>query len=546
MRKSYFLLLLLSAVFSACNFKRQEADIVLYNATVYTIDDQESVEQAIAIKDGKIVAVGKDRDILNNFRYSESIDCKKQFIYPGFIDAHCHFQGYAQMLDQVDLVGCKSYDELVSRVVEFAKQHPNKKVIQGRGWDHTDWPGKEWPNKSKLDELLPDVAVVLFRIDGHSLLVNQKAFDLAGVTPSTRIEGGIIEVKDGALTGVVKENANDVFTALAPAYSYPEELALYKKAEKNLIEMGLTALVDAGLSLKSITRLDSIYREADLQIFLNAMASDLPENFSYFAANKAINQDRFAVHGFKFYLDGSLGSRSACLKKDYHDNPGNKGVLTLTVSDFEEKLKRVKAMGFQAHTHAIGDSANRVALQSYAAALGGVNDLRWRIEHAQVVDSTDFMWFKNYSIIPSVQPTHATSDSKWAEDRLGQPRIRYAYAYKYLVEQLGIIALGTDFPVESPDPLATFVASVARKNMQLLPEGGFYPEQGLDRMQTLKGMTIWAALSVKWEDKLGSIEKGKYANLVVLDKDILKASEADLVKTKVAQTWVAGRLVYKR
>ncbi len=542
--KSYSFLLILLGFLSSCHFKHSEADLVIYNATVYTLDETNSVEQAIAIKDGKIVAIGKDRDILNNFRYTESIDAKQQFIYPGFIDAHCHFVGYGLGLQNVDLRGCKSFSEVLQRLKTFAAANPGNTWIVGRGWDHTDWPGKQWPNKDSLDILFPNRPILFHRVDGHSALVNQAALTAAGITSTTKIEGGVIDVVNGKLSGLIKENTVDVITRIIPKPTEEQLLQALLKAQKKCFEVGLTTVDDAGLDKNTLLTLQKLYAAKKLDMRMYAMASDLQENFDYFRKNGPIKSESFNVHAFKFYADGSLGSRSACLCKPYHDATNEYGLLTTHPDSLRKRLQILNEMNFQACTHAIGDSANRSMLQLYGEVLGGSNDKRWRIEHAQVVVPEDFHWFQQYNIIPSVQPTHATSDAKWAADRWGEERMSGAYAYKELLKQNGIIALGTDAPVEDIDPLYTFYSAVFRKNAAGEPQNGFLSTNALTRLEALKGMTLWAALSNHEENVKGTIEKGKFADLVFLDRDLLKAAENDVLKAKVTRTVVGGKVMF--
>lgn len=539
-------ILAILAFFTSCHFKQSEADLVVYNAVIYTMDESSTVKQAMAIKDGKIVAMGADRDILNNFRYSESIDAMQQPIYPGFIDAHCHFVGYALGLQNVDLRACKSYSEMIARVKTFAAQNPNAKWIVGRGWDHTDWPGKQFPTKDSLDILFPNTPLLLHRIDGHAALVNQAALDLAKISAGSIIKGGVIEIKSGKPSGLIMENAVDSISKLIPKPTEAELLSALKKAQKKCFEVGLTTVDDAGLDNETLLALAKIYKDKKLDMRMYAMASDLPTNFDYFEKKGAIKGDWFNVHAFKFYADGSLGSRSACMRHPYHDAPGQSGIMTISSDELKGKLARIDAMGFQACTHAIGDSANHQVLKLYAEQLKGGNDKRWRIEHAQVVSKEDLELFKNYTIIPSVQSTHATSDSKWAAERLGGERIKDAYSYKELLAQNGWVALGTDFPVEDINPLNTFYSAVFRKTNSGEPSNGFLMDNALSRQQALYGMTLWAAMSNKEENVKGTLEVGKYADFVILDKDLLKAEEKAVLKTRVVRTVVGGKTVFQK
>ncbi len=414
----------------------------------------------------------------------------------------------------------------------------------GRGWDQNDWTVKEFPDRTKLDSLFPDVPVFLMRIDGHAALVNETALKLAGITPQTKVVGGECVVKNGKLTGLLIDNAVDLVKAKVPEpdAKYVREMLL--EAQKNCFAVGLTTVDDAGLSHQKIHTIDSLQQKGELLMRIYAMVMYDDENVAFYKQHGKYKTDFLNVRSFKVYADGALGSRGACLKESYADQHDHFGMLLHPADSFPYYARTSHDLGFQMNTHCIGDSASAWLLRSYAEVLKGKNDLRWRIEHAQVVDASDVKFFGDYSIVPSVQPAHATSDMYWAGDRLGPQRVKDAYAYETLLQQNGWLATGSDFPVENINPLYGFYAAVARKDRKGFPERGFQTENKLSRVQALRGMTIWAAKSNFEEGEKGSIEKGKFADFVILDRDIMKVSEDSLRDVSVVSTYIQGRNVF--
>lgn len=545
--KKIFLIITLAisaCCLSSCGIQKEEVDLIVHNGTVYTVSEGFDIKKAFAVKDGKFVAVGNNSDILSNYVAKETIDAGGQAIYPGLIDAHAHFYRYGLGLQIVDLLGAESEQELIDRVVEHHKNNPETPWILGKGWDQNLWEDKEFPTKDQLDELFPDTPVLLTRIDGHAALVNQKALDLGGITAKTAMIGGKVILADGQPTGVLIDNAIKLVTAKVPAPSEEESRAALIGAQENCFAVGLTSLVDAGLERSTIELMHQMHQENSLKMRIYAMVNPTDENMQHYF-EKGIYQDDFlTVRSFKIYGDGALGSRGAALLQPYHDHNNNYGFLLNTPEAFDDLAKKMYENGFQMNTHCIGDSANRTLLDIYAKYLKGKNDLRWRIEHAQVVSNEDMPKFASYSIIPSVQPTHATSDMSWAGQRLGPFRIKNAYAYKDLLDQNGMIALGSDFPVEQINPMFGFHSAVVRKDAKNWPDDGFQIENRISREQALKGMTIWAAYS-NFEEKLkGSIENGKLADFVIFEKDMMTAPENELRNLKVTGTFVGGQKVY--
>lgn len=541
--KSILYALLFSAMLSACSQKEQ-ADLIIYNAKVYTVNDQFDAVEAFAVKDGKILDLGSSKDIQYKYTSKDEVDAKGKAVYPGFIDAHAHFFGYGQSLQAADLRDTKSWKEILQRLAEFAKTHPEGWLI-ANGWDQNDWENKAFPNNKELSELFSDRPVFLNRVDGHAAIVNQKAFDEAGIIEEQKLTGGDMLTENGKLTGVLIDNAVGLVESKIPSPDTKLAEKILTDAQKNCFAAGLTTIDDCGLPYQTVDLIEKLQQENKLKMRLYVMLADAPQNYDYLFKRGAIKTDRLNVRSFKVYADGALGSRGACLLHPYADMPAKTGFLLSNQKHFEEVAEKIAAKGFQMCTHAIGDSANRVILKIYNKILKGKNDKRWRIEHAQIVNPKDFNLFGSASVVPSVQPTHATSDMYWAGQRLGAARLKGAYAYQQLLKQNGWIPLGTDFPVENINPLLTFYAATVREDAKGFPKGGFQMENALTPEEALRGMTIWAAKANFEEQEKGSLEKGKLADFVILDQDILKSSPQNILKTKVLKTYLNGEKVYE-
>ena len=519
--------------------QKTEVDSIIVNAKVYTVNDNFEEAEAFAVKDGKFIAVGSSIDIEAKYTSSNRVDAKGQAIVPGLIDAHCHFLNLGFMSQEVDLFGTKSFDEVVNKITDFSKTNNKPTYIKGRGWDQNDWEVKEFPDNKLLNKLFPDTPIAITRIDGHAILCNQAALDLGNVTAKSKINGGEVVLKDGELTGVLIDNAESLVMNYWPKPSREDVSNALLKSQDICFEYGLTTVNDAGLGINAINIIDSLQQTGDLDMRVYAMVSGTPKNVDYYLNKGIIKNDKLNVRSFKFYADGALGSRGALLREPYSDKPHHFGLLLTDLESFKGFAERIANSEYQMNTHAIGDSANHAVLNIYKKALEGKQDRRWKIEHAQIISPEDFDLFDD--IIPSVQPTHATSDMYWAEDRVGSERIKGAYAFKDLLNKYGKVALGTDLPVEQVSPFLTFYAAVARQDIAGYPDDGFQMENALSREETLKGMTIWAAYSNFEEQEKGSIEAGKLADFVILDKDIMQIDVSEIPKTKVIQTYVGGK-----
>jgi predicted amidohydrolase YtcJ len=522
---------------------KQRADLLIYNANIYTVDSSFRIVEAMAVRDGKIIETGAAAKLESHYSFIEKLDAGGKYIYPGFIDAHAHFVGYALNLLRVNLVGTTSWEQILEKLQTFSKENPTGWIL-GEGWDQNDWENKNYPDLTSLNQLFPDRPVLLTRIDGHAAIANQTAVSLAGITGKERIIGGEVVVSKGKPTGILIDNAVEIVNKIIPPTNDADFRKAILKAQQNCLAVGLTTIDDCGLDAPVVEKIKQLQDLDSLRIRLYVMLSDKPDNYTYAEKNGKLISDRLTVRSFKVYGDGALGSRGACLLKDYTDRPGHLGFLLSNPAHFDSVASWCAKSGWQMNTHAIGDSGNRTILKTYARYLKKEDDLRWRIEHAQVVNPNDLNYFGQYQIIPSVQPTHATSDMYWAEKRLGNERIEHAYAYQTLLKQNGWIPLGTDFPVEDISPFKTFYAAVTRQDATGWPENGFQKKEALSREEALRGMTIWAARANFEETKKGSLEKGKWADFIILDKDLMKASPAELLQINTLSTYINGVKVH--
>lgn len=521
-----------------------EVDLIVHNAKVYSVDSSFSIQEAFAVKNGVFIDIGTSKQILQRYKAKEIIDAQQKPIYPGFYDGHAHSFLLADYLQQVDLVGTKSIQELVQRIQEYRKKHPDSKWILGSGWDQSLWPDKVYPHRDTLDKYFPDVPVFLHRIDYHAAIVNTEALRLAQIDSAINIEGGKIDVDSTQrVTGILIDNAITLVSKYIPAGNEINILQKLKQAQDSLLSVGLTSIVDAGLDTEQLELLKKFYEQDSLKIRNYAMLFAEPHNITKYINEGIYESDRLTIKAIKLMADGALGSRGACLLENYSDD-STKGFLLHSRAEFEKSLAQLANSPFQVAIHAIGDSTNRMLLDLYGAL--AVKNKRWRIEHAQVIHPSDFIKFKTFNIIPSIQPTHATSDMGWINERLGEERAKGAYAYKKLLEAYGKVIIGTDFPIEHFNPMYSFHAAVTRQNASGFPKEGFQMDNALSREEALRGMTIWAAFGSFQEKKRGSIEKGKDADFVILEDDIMTAANEKLRTIKTLRTVIAGESVYIR
>ena len=531
-------------IVSGCQTKKK-VDLILHHAHIYIVDDQFTTCEAMTVNNGKIVATGTDEEILNHYEGKEVIDAEGKTVYPGFTDAHCHLLEYGLGLQQADLTGTASFDEVLEKLKAHQKKYPSDWIL-GWGWDQNDWPVQKFPDKTLLDKIFPDQPVYIVRIDGHAALANSKALEIAGITAGIKIEGGEILKDKNGLTGMLIDNAKTLIEKILPEDDNATKTVALLRAQENCFGVGLTSLDIAGLYKNDVLLIDSLQKADKLKLRIYAMLHPTKENVEYFIQNGYYKTDRLDVRSIKLYADGALGSRGALLLKPYTDDPGSYGLLLHEKTYYEQACLTALKYNYQVNTHCIGDSANRMILGIYGSFLKGKNDRRWRIEHAQVITPSDITLFGKYSIIPSVQTTHATSDMYWAGERLGKERLKSAYAYRRLLQQNGWLPNGSDFPVESINPLYGFYAGVTRQDLKGYPPGEFQKNDALTREQALKAMTIWAAKAAFEENEKGSLEPGKWADFVITNQDIMTVPEQKIPETQVLKTFISGEQVFSK
>ena len=525
-----FIALILTFMIS-CNHQ-MPVDLIVTNANIYTVDNDFSKAQAFAVKDGKFVAVGDDDMILRHYIAEEAIDAHGDAVYPGFMDGHCHFTGYGEnIIRWADLKGCQSYDEVIERLKVHDSLYPAEWLL-GRGWDQNLWEVAEFPDNTRLAEIFPNRNILLTRVDGHAVLVSKEVLELAGINENTKMDGGMAIVKEGRCTGVLLDNLADAVKALVPKMETAQSIQALLKAQENCMAVGLTSVTDAGQDIATIELIDSLQQTGQLKMHVNAMVNPDDETMDHFMSQGVIDKERLTVRSVKIYADGALGSRGAKLLETYTDDPTNDGLILESDEFYRHVCQKAYDAGYQVCCHAIGDGGVHHILDIFSEYLKGKNDLRWRIEHSQTVADADFQRFGEFSVIPSIQTTHCTSDMDRADERLGE-RIKNAYAYQQLLQQNGWVINGTDFPIEDISPIYTFYAAVARKHLDGTPAEGFQMENALTREQALRSITIWVAKGCFLEDRKGSIEAGKDADFVILDRDLMTVAESEILEAKI-------------
>ncbi len=537
MRNILFILLI--CLLQSC-MKGESVDFVVFNANIHSLDEGGHIHQAMAIRDGKIIELGPDRQILNKYRYDQSIDAAGKDIYPGFIDAHGHLFSYAELKLGANLLGSKSEEEMLNRVHEY-QEKANRKIIIGSGWDQSLWGNSVLPDNTRLNEEFPNIPVLLYRIDGHSALINQKFIDLLDEA-DFEVRGGEVLLSNGKPNGMFIDAALSILEPYIPVYDSKEIRKQLIGIQQELFGFGITGVHEAGIDFDELEILKQMVDNGDLSLNIYAMLNPTKKNRVFALENGVFRLKNLSVRSFKAYVDGALGSSGALLKKDYEDKPGYQGLCLMNPEELNELGEFCLDVGYQLNSHGIGDSAISIILDMCSNIYNRKPDHRFRIEHAQIVDPEDLHKFGDYAVFPSVQPTHATTDQRWVQSKIGKQRMTGAYAFKSLKNQLGMIALGTDFPVEYTNPFFTIHAAVHRMNNQNYPSGGFLKSEALSMEETLKGMTFWNAFAAFDEGSLGSLEQGKMATFVILDKPLNRESK---FKDNFAwKTYIDGILVY--
>ncbi|MBI4902269.1 MAG: amidohydrolase [Acidobacteria bacterium] len=524
----------------------QPADWVIDNAVVYTVDAAQPKARAIAVKGERILAVGNDLS-RHVGPATRRIDAKGAAIIPGFIDSHGHMANFGESLEILDFRTSASAAEVARAVQKAAQSRPKGEWIRGRAWDQTRFPGGEFPNADDLSAVTPDHPVYLTRVDGHAAWVNRKALEMADVNAATKDPDGgkIIRDASGKPTGILVDRAQGLVSRRIPSAGNDALLRRLRRAAEECARLGLTTVHDAGVSAEVIAAYRSLIAKNALPVRAYAMIGGAGRLWEDWLKRGPEIGPHLTVRSIKLVADGALGSRGAAMKEPYSDEPSNRGLVLAKKEDIERVSRQAAARGFQVNTHAIGDLANRNVLDAYAAALGGRNDKRFRVEHSQIVSLDDMPSFARYSIIASMQATHATSDMRWAEKRVGPNRIPGAYAWERF-RKLGVtVANGSDFPVESANPLWGFYASITRQDHDGSPANGWMPDQKMSREEALRSWTITGAYAAFEEKEKGSLQAGKLADFVMLSKDILQVPPKEILTTRVLLTSTGGRIVYQ-
>jgi predicted amidohydrolase YtcJ len=529
------------------------ADLIVVNARIYTVDNARPMASAMAVRNGRVVFVGSDAEARTLAGAATRIlDVQGRTVIPGMVDAHVHLLGLATSLRNVHLAGASSYDEVIRRVVERTRTMNPGEWVEGRGWDQNLWPETNFPTHEALSRATPANPVVLTRIDGHALLANAMAMRLSGVTAATKDPAGgkILRLPNGDPSGVFVDNAKSLIDDRVPSASEATMRDATVAAIAETSRWGLTGIHDAGEPRRAIEMFESLARAGRFNIRNYVMISDNDKDIAYYTSRgpqSGLYNGRIWIRAIKTYADGALGSRGAALLAPYADDPGNTGLLLTPPAHLEKVAEIGLRSGFQVNTHAIGDRGNRVALDAFETALKAVPtaDHRFRIEHAQIISPEDIPRFARLGVIPSMQASHQTSDMRWAEVRVGPRRIRGAYAWRSLLNTGVVIPDGSDFPVEEVNPIISFHSAVTRQDATNWPPGGWYPEQVMTREEALRAMTIWPAYAAFQEKELGSLSPGKYADFVVLDRDIMQVPATEILQTRVISTYLGGTSVYE-
>lgn len=536
-----FLFTLVSiSILSSC-MKAEHADLIVHNAVIHSMDEKMTVYEAMAIRDGKIVELGPERQILNKYSADEFVDAGGKDIYPGFTDAHVHLLLAAKQRMGVDLSQCKSLAQLVTDV-EIYQQRNNQKIIVGQGWNEGAWRDNSLPTNERLNEVFPVTPVCLFRNDGHTVLVNEAMLQLAGINDQTQVSSGEIMKKDGKITGVLTDEAMELVKKKLPVYSPQELKEKVIEIQNELLMYGITNVHDAGLEAEDVQVMKELIDAGRLKINLYGMLLPTAENIQFARKHGVYEYKNLSIRSFKVFTDGSLGGRGAYLKDPYSDDVHSHGHTTVTKEELDELVQLCQEVRYQLNAHAIGDAAVKMVLDAYKDVSKTNPDHRWRIEHAQIISPEDMPLFMQYGILPSVQPTHAVSDYLFAEQRLGAERLKEAYAYHSLLNATGMIAIGTDYPIEDMNPFKTIYAACARKNDKEAPAGGFLPGEAISLDDCLRGMTVWATLAGFQDDRIGRLEEGMDATFAIFERKI--SLSPNFQQNFSLHTYINGKEVY--
>ena len=522
-------------------FKGKNVDLIIHNARIHTLNEKDAIFEAIAIKDGKIVEVGAERQILNRYTSDDEVDAGGKDIYPGLTDAHGHIMSLAKKKLGLDVTGARSFDEVILRVEKYQARNDCKFII-GRGWDQSLWNTNEMPTNEKLNQLFPSIPVCLTRVDGHAMLVNDALLRKVNINSTTIIEGGQIILKDGKCTGILVDNAMNLVTNSLSSYPKRDIKNTILEIQNELFQYGITGVHEAGIEFEEIAYFKELIDAKKLDLNVYAMLMPSKKNIEFAKKKGVYTYKNLLIRSFKVFGDGALGSRGAYLKKEYSDQHAHFGALVTPYDEMKKIAFICKSINYQMNTHAIGDSTNRLILDLYKMIYATKRDHRWRIEHAQVLDPIDFKLFSQYGVFPSVQPSHAVSDMRWAETRLGTERVKTAYAYRTLLNQTGMLAIGTDFPIESFNPFLTIHAAVQRMDIDNSPSNGFQMNEAISLNDCIKGMTTWAAIAAFQEHQLGTLEKGKDATFAIFDFPVGTSSE--FRQNYAYMTFIKGKKVY--
>ena len=536
-------------------FTPREAEMLLVNGTIYTFDANNSVVQAVATNGGRIVGIGTTDELKQRYHARAITDLQGKTVMPGFIDGHCHVLNEGSRLHNLDVTGATSQQQIAGLVAARVQQFRPGQWVIGRGWDQNLWAVKEFPSHAVLDIVAPNNPVLLRRIDGHAMWVNKTAMDLSGITSETKDPDGGKMYRDpkGNPTGVLVDNAMDLINKVVPELTDQEIEERLQLALNECAELGLTEVHDMGVDLQTIRAYRKFIDHGVCPVRVYAAVGDPGETWNYYLQHGPeidYGNGMLTVRALKLYIDGALGSRGAAMIDSYSDEPGNRGLTVTSEHEMDTLCQEAREHGFQVCTHAIGDRGNRIVLNEYEKILKPYPEVaasaRWRVEHAQVLQQSDIPRFSQAGILPSMQPTHATSDMYWAEARLGPERVKGAYAWRSVLRTGAIIIGGSDFPIEGVNPLWGFYAGFTRSDKSGSPQDGWYGEQKMTREEAARCFTQWAAYGAFQEDLKGTIETGKWADLTVLSKDIMQVPPMEVLHTVVEMTIVGGRIVYQK